>query len=273
MQIDFHHTAIYVLCRLAGMKSLYAEKVAYASQQVDNANFDHALKFKNGGVFHQIRTSHEDLAFLKMVDVNDAFDVWLPFHFVPSGEGAIFPVGHAVAAKNPDIPFAVWSYLRDNEEIKVNNLKDRFIPAVIEIFKYLVDYLEVNNQYGRPITSSLSEGNMKKIIRLLKLNGSYQERHQNCLEMIQCNGFGFLDFDDVDKNLDYAKRTWFNQAVLAIKAKGIVDRIEYASYNYHKFERKNIFNKADWTLFMRAAAIHKYKLLHEILPTCGLYIG
>ena len=37
MQIDFHHTAIYVLCRLAGMKSVHAEKVAYASQHVDDA--------------------------------------------------------------------------------------------------------------------------------------------------------------------------------------------------------------------------------------------
>ncbi len=202
MQIDFHHTVIYVLCRLAGMKSLYAEKVAYA-----------------------------------------------------------------------DIPFAVWSYLRENQEIKVNNLQDRFIPAVINIFNYLVDYLEANSQYSRPIASNISEGNMKKIIKLLKLTGSYQDRHQNWLEVIRNNGFGFLDFDEVDKNLDYAKRTWFKQAALAVKAKGIVDRIEYASYNYHKFERKNIFNKADWTLFTRAAAIHKYKLLHEILPACGLYIG
>ncbi len=359
VEIDFHHTAIYALCRLAGMKSIYAEKVAYASQQVDNANFDHALKFKNGGVFHQTRTSHEDLAFLRMVDVNDAFNIWIPFHFLPSGEGdnmsdalvtrpegksitllkkelielgsydyglhylgiffhiyadayshqdfkgffdpynqikviqsedsmtfknyllhqivkrvpGIFPVGHAVAAKNPDIPFAVWSYLRGNEEIKVNNLKDRFIPAVVNIFGYLVDYLEENPQYGRPIASSLSEENMKKIIKLLKRTGSYQQRHQNWLEMIHNNGFGFSDFDEIDSNLAYDRRSWFNKAALAVKAKGVLERLEYASYNYHKFERKNLFNKADWTLFMRAAAIHKYKLLHETLPACGLYIG
>src|SRR5690554_5346682 len=87
MEIDFHHTAIYVLCRLAGMESVYAEKVAYASQQVDNADYNHALKFENGGIFHQTRTAHEGLAFMKMLDVNDAFNVWLPFHFIPSGEG------------------------------------------------------------------------------------------------------------------------------------------------------------------------------------------
>jgi hypothetical protein len=29
MQIDLHHTGIYVLCRIAGMKSRFAEVVAY----------------------------------------------------------------------------------------------------------------------------------------------------------------------------------------------------------------------------------------------------
>ena len=87
MQIDFHHTAIYVLCRLAGMKSVHAEKVAYASQHVDDAVYDHALKFTDGSIFHQTRTAHHKLALIRIVDVNDAFNVWLPFHFLPAGEG------------------------------------------------------------------------------------------------------------------------------------------------------------------------------------------
>jgi hypothetical protein len=40
-----------------------------------------------GGVFHQIRTAHETLAFIEMADVNDAFNIWLFFHFLPAGEG------------------------------------------------------------------------------------------------------------------------------------------------------------------------------------------
>ena len=52
------------------------------------------------------------------------------------------------------------------------------------------------------------------IIKLLRLTGSYQQRHQNWLEMINNNGFGFLDFDEVDKNLDYVKRTWIDQAAI-----------------------------------------------------------
>ena len=43
MQKDFHYATVYVLCRLAGMKSKYAKKVAYSSQQVDDAVYGHAL--------------------------------------------------------------------------------------------------------------------------------------------------------------------------------------------------------------------------------------
>ncbi len=360
MQIDFHHTAIYVLCRLAGMKSIYAEKVAYASQQVDNANYAHALKFENGGIFHQTRTAHENLAFLKMADVNDAFNIWLPFHFIPSGEGgdmlealitrphsctiallkeeviaagdqghalhllgiflhiyadafshqdfkgfydpynhvkvtrslermtfknrlifevvkrlpAIFPVGHALAAKNPDIPCAVWSYQRAGlVEERVDNLYDRFIPAVINIFDFLVDYLEENNQFGQPINSELQEKDLDIISRLLSFRGSCELRHQIWLDNLKENCFNFVDFDEVDKNLSYEKRNWFKEAVLARQETGFKRRLEYKAFNYHSFQKRDSFDRSDWTLFMRAAAIHKYKLLHEILPTCGLYIG
>ncbi len=83
MQIDIHHTGVYVLCRLAGMKSKYAGIVAYCSQQVDDATHGRALKFTNGDVFRQTMTAHRTLS-KKNIDVSDALEVWLPFHFLPS---------------------------------------------------------------------------------------------------------------------------------------------------------------------------------------------
>ncbi|KUO52323.1 MAG: hypothetical protein APF76_04625 [Desulfitibacter sp. BRH_c19] len=84
MQKDFHHAVIYVLCRIAGMKSEYARVVAYASQQVDDATHGHALKFINGGVFRQTMTAHKTLS-TRNFNVNNAVEVWLPFHFLPQG--------------------------------------------------------------------------------------------------------------------------------------------------------------------------------------------
>jgi hypothetical protein len=86
MQKDFHYTAIFVLCRLAGMKSRYAEKVAYSSQQVDDAVYDHALKFDDGDIFHQTQSAHKELSFISSSDVNKSFNIWLPFHFLPAAK-------------------------------------------------------------------------------------------------------------------------------------------------------------------------------------------
>lgn len=360
MQIDFHHTAIYVLCRLAGMKSVHAEKVAYASQHVDDAVYDHALKFTDGSIFHQTRTAHHKLALIRIVDVNDAFNVWLPFHFLPAGEGknngeklitravsesleylkkqviasggedyglhwlgiflhlyadafshqdfkgfydeynrvdlveavdkvpwkdrflnwlsrifapALAPIGHGCVAKNPDIPYAVWSYRRAGQEIRVDNLQERYIPALEAIFLFLLEFLEKNNQYGQARSGEMLERNMEKMIGLLKVEGSSNLRHRLWLEKIQQNYFGFPDFDAVDLNLEYHNRSWFRAAVQTEKVRGIIKRIENIAYNFYYFRKREGFANSDWVLFMRAAATHKYRVLHEVLPQCGLDIG
>ncbi|MFP4661907.1 MAG: DUF6765 family protein [Halanaerobiales bacterium] len=359
MQIDFHHTAIYVLCRLAGMDSCYAEIVAYASQQVDDATYGHALKFMNGGIFHQTRTAHAKLSLFKMVDVNDAFNVWIPFHFIPSSEGdsimeklitrpvsrpiellkeevinaggedyglywlgiflhlyadafshqdfkgfydsynlvklvkghdrltlktcilswlakifsPLLPIGHAVAAKNPDIPYAVFSYSRGGETYEIKNLEERFLPAVKLLFEFMINYLKVNPEYGRAADTSLLDRQFDKIKELLSTEGDYHFRHQKWLESIHQNHFDFCDFNDIDRMLTYQRRSWFDKAVKANSPCSLLQWIENKTYNFHMFKKLENFSVSDWTLFMRAAAIHKYILLHKILPECGMDIG
>ena len=359
MQIDCHHGAVYVLCRLAGMKSNFARIVAYASQQVDDAVFDHALKFKNGGVFYQTRTAHSILNWLRMADVNDAFQVWLPFHFIPAGKGSsicqrlitapegktiellkekvtaagsreyglhwlgiflhlyadafshqdfkgfydahneieiifgldrmpprdtllfffsrcfssLVPIGHAVAAKNPDIPYAVWSYSREGKKYEVNNLQERFIPGLKKIFAFLLSYLTENPRYGKSTSADSLNIKLKRIIKLLKVEGSSHFRHRQWLAAVHNNDFAFQDFNEIDKNLDYDSRTWFKRAVRAQKDGGPLNRLQNMAYNYHDFYKRENFVQTDWVYFMRAAGIHRYKVLHEILPACGLQVG
>ena len=38
-------------------------------------------------------------------------------------------IGHAPVAHNPDMPFQNWSYIRNNENKKINNMADRFLPG------------------------------------------------------------------------------------------------------------------------------------------------
>lgn len=82
MQIDLHHTGIYVLCRIAGMSSRNSQIVAYASQYVDDAVDGKGLLFKNGGVFKQTQTAHK-LLDPHNCDVNENLDIWIPFHYLP----------------------------------------------------------------------------------------------------------------------------------------------------------------------------------------------
>ncbi|MFW6311376.1 MAG: DUF6765 family protein [Nanoarchaeota archaeon] len=358
MQRDFHHTVIYVLCRLAGMKSKFAEIVAYCSLQVDHASFDQALKFKDGDSFWQTRTAHHKLS-SRIFDVSDAFDVWLPFHFLPRGgkkcpslglvthpEGAslkllkedvigqgatelglyrlgiflhvyadsfahqdfkgyydeynnivllagrklkskrrlfwekllqslsfLAPIGHGQALQNPDIPFAHWSYCRPGgKEIAVNNLEERFIPAVDRIYDFLVDFLAANPRYyGVPPKNSFAE-NREKVIALLKVGGSSFGRHHMWMERIGENYFNFHDFDQIDAGLDYGRREWFKNAVSTVRCSGL-KRVETLTYNFYEFEKRAGFADSNWVKFMRAAGQHRYRVLREILPSCGLDIA
>lgn len=90
MQKDFHNAVFCVLSRLASIKDEYAEKVAYSSQQVDDSVYDHDLKFEDWDIFHQTQTAHKELDFINSSDVNESFNVWIPFSFLPAAENSNF---------------------------------------------------------------------------------------------------------------------------------------------------------------------------------------
>ena len=86
MQIDFHHTATYVLARLAGFSQGESEIISYASQYVDDATKSGVIKFNNGAMYSRISSAH------KVIDLHNTDDllnhqVWVPFHFLPGNGG------------------------------------------------------------------------------------------------------------------------------------------------------------------------------------------
>ncbi|MCT4606091.1 MAG: hypothetical protein N4A64_08325 [Marinisporobacter sp.] len=89
MQIDFHYYTVYTLCRLAGIKDEYSKKIAYSSQQVDDAKYDHVLEFQSGGRFEQQLSAHKFLD-LGVLSKSTSYDIFLPFHFLPGIEGETF---------------------------------------------------------------------------------------------------------------------------------------------------------------------------------------
>ena len=86
MQLDFHHTATYVLARLAGFEAKQAEIVAYAAEYVDDATDDAAILFDNGARYSRISSAHRTLDYRNFESLA-ASRVWLPFHFLPGNMG------------------------------------------------------------------------------------------------------------------------------------------------------------------------------------------
>ena len=89
MQIDFHFYTIYALARAAGFVPDNAFVVAYASQHTDDAKYDKALEFQNGGRFQQVLTAHRFFD-LKALDKKTSYRIWIPFHFLPGNLGVEF---------------------------------------------------------------------------------------------------------------------------------------------------------------------------------------
>lgn len=89
MQKDFHFYTIYALSRAAGFGSDDAYIIAYSSQHTDDAKYEHALDFENGGRFQQTLSAHK---FFDPGALSKAtcYRIWVPFHFLPGNLGTDF---------------------------------------------------------------------------------------------------------------------------------------------------------------------------------------
>ena len=89
MQIDFHFYTIYALARAAGFMPDNAFTIGYASQHTDDAKYEHALEFQNGGRFQQVLTAHRFFE-LKALEKTTCYRIWVQFHFLPGNLGLEF---------------------------------------------------------------------------------------------------------------------------------------------------------------------------------------
>lgn len=86
MQIDFHHTATYVIARSAGFSHEEADIISYSAQYIDDATSEGTVYFENRAVYNRISSAH------KMLDCRNVqalanHQVWMAFHFLPGNGG------------------------------------------------------------------------------------------------------------------------------------------------------------------------------------------
>ena len=86
MQSDMHYYGTYALARAAGLKRKIAQVVASAAEYVDDATESDGVSVEDGRHILPEETAHKMIDY-KNADPDDQRRVWLPFHFLPAGEG------------------------------------------------------------------------------------------------------------------------------------------------------------------------------------------
>lgn len=115
MQIDMHYYAAYALARAAGMAPEPALIIATASQYVDDSTRHRTHDHDAGTQFRAEATSHHPWQLLPNNDREDQIDVWVPFHFLPGGEGETL-TQRLVCRKDSDIAKALVAHTVDQAE-------------------------------------------------------------------------------------------------------------------------------------------------------------
>ncbi len=89
MQIDMHYYGTYALARLAGLKPRACTTIATAAQFVDDSAKRTEINFMDGGHISAKATAHH-VADIKNLEREDQRLIWVPFHFLPGGQGQTF---------------------------------------------------------------------------------------------------------------------------------------------------------------------------------------
>jgi hypothetical protein len=87
MQADMHFYGIYALARAAGLKRKTANLIASASEYVDDSILDESIHLDDGRSMLAEMTAHQTIDYHN-ADASDQRKVWLPFHFLPGGQGS-----------------------------------------------------------------------------------------------------------------------------------------------------------------------------------------
>jgi|GEM_PF-142335 hypothetical protein len=100
MQIDFHHTATYVIARSAGIDHDTARIIAHASQYVDDATNDGEIFFNDDvRLYRRLSSAHRTLDYRNLQNLKNNI-CWIPFHFLPGNCGKA--AGETVSANIED---------------------------------------------------------------------------------------------------------------------------------------------------------------------------
>lgn len=167
-------------------------------------------------------------------------------------------VGHAGVLTFPDLPFAHWSFRRENgEDVSRDNPRD-FLSAATRMFNMARRFIAGNFALTEKELPPADKAAMNSILRTtLDIDG--EKRHLKWLEQIRAGRFSFGPAE-VDY-IELGPGSWKHIAVGADPDTEDNDQVFSYSPN---------FLTSHWKRFHDAVQYHRLFILHELLPRHGI---
>jgi len=171
------------------------------------------------------------------------------------------PLGHGAALSQPDKPFLKWSYKDGFGRTVIRDNPVDFIEAAEQLCRVIRRFIAGDSQADVKGLPDTDKDKIETLIRNLKMEDG-DERHVKWLEAIE-NGefsFGAEELSYVAKGED----SWKHVAIGTVREKDIESE---------EFDYKPEFLQSNWKHFHDALQLHRYYVIHDILPRYDISVA
>lgn len=170
--------------------------------------------------------------------------------------GDTLPLGHGSVLSFPDLPYLHWDYKRrkDGQVVERRNY-ELFLDAAEHMCRFMQRWLGQEPE-------GLSDEDKIQLSTLMRtiIDENAENRHQQWLDAITNGAFRFGP-----QPLDYiaeGEGSWKHTAL----GEPIDERKNQYRYNHD-------FLSSDWKYFHDALLVHRFAIIHEILPRYGICVA
>jgi hypothetical protein len=175
--------------------------------------------------------------------------------------GDVMPLGHGTALSQPDKPFLTWRYRDHDGAVVERNNTEIFVQAAQAMCKAMQRFLAGDGAANVP---GLTHGQRDLLGRWMAdiQDEEGAARHKKWLALIRQGAFGFPGVKLVYK--EKGEGSWKHQALGTTRKRDL---------NGQVFPYTPGFLASDWKLFHDALLVHRYVVIHDILPRYGICVA
>lgn len=160
------------------------------------------------------------------------------------------PLGHGTVLSHPDKPYLVWAYTNGRGERITRNNPDDYIDAAENMCRAMQAFREGDFDTDVPGLSAVDRNVIQGLLRDIR-NEDGADRHACWMEEIAGGSFSFGA-----EQVSYDEHAWHAAAFGGGVESG------------HRYSES--FLESDWKRFHDALQVHRYDVVHRILPRYGI---